>query len=185
MLPITYKVAGNTPDIVTPKIVNFGSLLVGESKTIEVEVFNRGYGRFAGSALSAGLYSNNITSSLPHFSGPTSIQSGFPARTKVKFNLTYTPTEAGTHTGTITFTDYSGNKASIVVQGVATEPAKLVIEPSTVDCGTLTVGEADVQKTFSISNSGKYPLEFVFPKFSQESIDGQSAKLHQYGYTVT
>ena len=185
LLPITYKVAGNTPDIVTPKIVNFGSLLVGESKTIEVEVFNRGYGRFAGSALSAGLYSNNISSSLPHFSGPTSIQSGFPARTKVKFNLTYTPTEAGTHTGTITFTDYSGNKASIVVQGVATEPAKLVIEPSTVDCGTLTVGEADVQKTFSISNSGKYPLEFVFPKFSQESIDGQSAKLHQYGYTVT
>ncbi len=185
LLPITYKVAGNAPEIVTPKIVNFGSLLVGESKTIEVEVFNRGYGRFAGSSWSAALYKNNITSSLPHFSGPTSIQSGFPARTKVKFNLTYTPTEAGTHTGTITFTDYSGNKASIVVQGVATEPAKLVIEPSTVDCGTLTVGEAEVQKTFNISNGGKYPLEFVFPKFSQESIEGQSAKLHQYGYTVT
>ena len=186
LLPITYKVAGNLPEIVVPKIVNFGSLLVGESKTIEVEVFNRGYGRFAGSSLSPGLYSKkNITSSLPHFSGPEMIQTGFPARTKVKFNLTYTPTEAGTHTGTITFTDYQGNKANIVVQGVATEPAKLVINPSTVDCGTLTVGEADVQKSFTISNAGKYPLEFVFPKFSQESIEGQSAKLHQFGYTVS
>ena len=184
-LPITYKVEGNMPEIVVPKIVNFGSLLVGETKTIEVEVFNRGYGRFAGSRWSASLYSNNISSSLPHFSGPSNIQTGFPARTKVKFNLTYTPTEAGTHTGTITFTDHLGNKANIVVQGVATEPAKLVIEPSTVDCGTLTVGEADVQKSFTISNAGKYPLEFVFPKFSQESIEGQSAKLHQFGYTVS
>ncbi|MGM9868980.1 MAG: choice-of-anchor D domain-containing protein [Sodaliphilus sp.] len=184
-LPITYKVAGNNPDIIGPKIVNFGSLLVGESKTIEVEVFNRGYGRFAGSRYSAGLYTNNISSSSPHFSGPSSIQTGFPARATVKFNLTYTPTEAGTHTGTITFTDYLGNKANIVVQGVATEPAKLVITPSEVECDTLIVGEPDVQKSFTISNAGKYPLEFVFPKFSSETIEGQSAKLHQFGYTVS
>ena len=37
LLPITYKVAGNLPEVVVPKIVNFGSLLVGESKTIEVQ----------------------------------------------------------------------------------------------------------------------------------------------------
>ena len=184
-LPITYKVAGNNPEIVGPKIVNFGSLLVGESKTIEVEVFNRGYGRFAGSRYSPGLYSNSISSSSPHFAGPSSVQTGFPARAKVKFNLTYTPTEAGTHTGNITFTDYLGNKANIVVQGVATEPAKLVIEPSAVECDTLIVGEPDVQKSFTISNAGKYPLEFVFPKFSDESIEGQTAKLHQFGYTVS
>lgn len=185
LVPVTYNVAGNQPDIVTPKIVNFGSLLVGESKTMTVEVFNRGYGKFAGSQWGAGLYDNNIEISSPHFKGPgNGISQGFPARTRVTFDLTYAPTEAGSHTGTVTFTDAYGNKARITVQGVATEPAKLVIEPAVVDAGTLTVGADNVTRSFTISNAGKYPLEFVFPKFSQESIDGQPAKLHQFGYTV-
>lgn len=186
LVAVDYTVSGNTPDIVTPKLVNFGSLLVGESKTISVEVFNRGYGKFAGSKYGSGLYDNNISSTSPHFSGPANgVQQGFPARARVSFDLTYTPTEAGSHTGTIIFTDADGRQARIIVQGVATEPAKLVIEPAAIDCGTLTVGDDDTKKSFTISNAGKYPLEFVFPKFSQESIDGQSAKLHKFGYTVS
>ena len=48
-VPMTYTVEGNEPDVATPKIVNFGSLLVGESKTLSVELYNRGYGSFKGS----------------------------------------------------------------------------------------------------------------------------------------
>lgn len=185
LVPVTYTVSGNAPDIVTPKIVNFGSLLVGESKTVTVEVFNRGYGKFAGSKWGSGLYENNIESTSTHFRGPANgISQGFPARTRVSFDLTYAPTEAGSHTGSIIFTDADGRRARITVQGVATEPAKLVIEPAAIDCGTLTVGDEEQKQSFTISNAGKYPLEFVFPKFSQESIDGRSANLHKFGYTV-
>ena len=186
LVPVTYSVSGNTPDIVTPKIVNFGSLLVGESKTIAVEVYNRGYGKFAGSQWGNGIYSDNISSTSPNFHGPENgVQQGFPARTRVTVELTYAPTEAGSHTGNIIFTDVDGRQARIVVQGVATEPAKLGIEPAVIDAGTLTVGAGSVQKSFKISNSGKYPLEFVFPRFSQETIEGNTATLHKFGYTVS
>ena len=48
VLPVTGTVKGNKPVMSTPRIVNFGSLLVGESKTIEVEVMNEGYGVYTG-----------------------------------------------------------------------------------------------------------------------------------------
>lgn len=186
LIPVTYTVSGNTPDIVTPRIVNFGSLLVGESKTLTVEIYNRGYGKFAGSQWDSGLYADNISSTSVNFHGPENgVQQGFPARTRTRVELTYAPVEAGSHTGNIIFTDVDGRQARIVVQGVATEPAKLAIEPATIDAGTLTVGAGSVQKSFKISNNGKYPLEFVFPRFSQETIEGGTATLHKYGYTVS
>ena len=185
LVPVNYTVSGNLPDVVTPKIVNFGSLLVGESKTVQVELYNRGYGKFAGSQWSSGIYSDKIQSTSPHFAGPDYVSQGFPARTKVTVDLTYAPQESGSHTGNIIFTDADGRQVRVVVQGVATDPAKLAIEPATVDAGTLTVGDEPVRKSFKISNNGKYPLEFVFPRFSQENIEGQTAKLHKFGYTVS
>ncbi len=184
-IPLTYTVSGNEPDVVTPKIVNFGSLLVGESKTLSVELFNRGYGSFRGSQWGAGLYSDNISSSSENFEGPDYLQSGFPARTRVSVDLTYAPKTSGSHSGYVKFTDADGREVRVLVQGVATEPAKLAIEPATIDAGTLTVGDEPTKVSFKVSNEGKYPLEFVFPRFSDESIDGQTAANHKFGYTVS
>ncbi|MDE5632059.1 MAG: hypothetical protein K2I54_04535, partial [Muribaculaceae bacterium] len=39
--------------------------------------------------------------------------------------------------------------------------------------------------SFKIKKEGKYPLEFVFPRFSDETIDGQTAANHKFGYTVS
>lgn len=183
-VPVSYAVSGNPHDIITPKVVNFGSLLVGQSKTMTVEVYNRGYGNFTGSAWGAGIYSDKISSTSPNFAGPDYVQSGFPARTKVSFDLTYTPTESGSHTGNIVFTDKDGKTVRIVVQGVATDPAKLTLDPAVVEGGVLNVGDEAIQKSFRISNAGKYPLEFVFPRFSSETIEGQTASYHKHGYTV-
>lgn len=184
-IPLTYTVGGNKSDVVTPKIVDFGSILVGQTKTLKVEVFNRGYGSFRGSKYGAGLYSSNITSTSEHFQGPANgINSGFPARTKVEFELTFAPKAAGSQTGSIVFTDVDGNTVRIVVQGSATDPAKLALDPAVVDGGLLTVGEPAKEVSFKISNTGKYPLEYVFPKFSDETIEGSTAKNHKFGYTV-
>lgn len=174
-VPMTYTVSGNEPDVVTPKIVNFGSLLVGESKTLSVELYNRGYGSFRGS----------ISSTSEHFEGPAYVTSGFPARTRVKVDLTYAPKSSGSHTGTVVFTDADGREVRVLVQGVATDPAKLALDPATVDAGTLDVADAPSKVSFKIKNEGKYPLEFVFPRFSDETIDGQTAANHKFGYTVS
>ncbi len=184
-VPMTYTVQGNEPDVVTPKVVNFGSLLVGESKTLSVELYNRGYGSFKGSQYSAGIYKDNISCSSEHFLGPDYIQSGFPARTHVNVELTYAPKSSGSHSGTIMFTDADGRQVRILVQGAATEPARLVLEPPTVDAGTLDVASEPSKVSFKIKNEGKYPLEYVFPRFSNETIDGQTAANHKFGYTVS
>lgn len=177
------NVSGNAPQVEVPKVVDFGSLLVGQTKTLDVEFFNKGYGSFSGSQWGPGLYDNNISTSSDNFKGPEYIQGGFPARSKTIVTLTYKPESAGSHTGTVTFTDANGLQVKVLMQGVATEPAKLAVDPSTVDAGTLKLGEEPKELTFSVKNEGKYPLEFVFPKFSDETVEG-AAKLHKFGYTV-
>ena len=181
---VNLSVKGNAHNVVMPKVVNFGNLLVGESKTLTVEAYNAGYGSFRGSQYSAGVYSNAITSSSEHFAGPDYLQAGFPARTKVPFEVTYTPTAAGSHTGTISFTDADGKQVRVIVQGSATDPAKLHVEPAVIDAGTLEVGTDPKEVKFTVTNQGKYPLEYVFPKFSDEQIDGAKGANHKFGYTV-
>lgn len=184
-IPTTLTVTGNLPDIVVPKVVDFGNILVGESKTVSVEVYNQGYGSFRGSKYGAGLYSysGGISCSSDQFTAPSYVNTGFPARTTTTFEVTFTPTEAGTHSGTITFKDVDGNLAKVVLQGTATEPAKLTVSESTLDAVTLKLGEDASNLSFTITNDGKYPLEYVFPKFSDETIEG-AATLHKFGYTV-
>ena len=184
-LPVTYKVEGNTPNVQVPKVVDFGSLLVGQEKTLSVEVFNQGYGPFAGSQWSASLYNENITSTSEHFKKPDYIDGGVPARSRVSFDVTYKPTSAGSHTGNIILKDKDGKEVRVIVRGVATDPAQLNLTPAMVDAGTLNVGDEAKEVTFKVVNAGNYPLEYVFPKFSNESVEGATARLHQFGYTVT
>lgn len=181
---VAYTVAGNKPEIRAPKIVDFGSLLVGQSKTVSVELYNSGYGSFRGSEWGSGLYSDQISVTNDNFAGPEYVSSGFPARTSTTVELTFAPKTAGSHTGYVTFTGADGAEARVLVQGAATEPAKLALEPAVIDAGTLTVGAGPSKATFRIANNGKYPLEYVFPRFSDEQIEGRTAANHKFGYTV-
>lgn len=183
-IPVNLSVSGNKPDLVVPKVVDFGSLLVGQSKTLTVEIYNRGFGSLQGSKWGTGMYSSNISSSDSQFAGPTYINSGFPARATTKVDLTFKPVVEGSHTAVITFTGAEGDSFRVVVQGSATQPAKLAVDPAVIDAGTLTATDEPRDITFKVSNTGKYPLEYVFPAFSDETVDG-AAKLHKFGYTVS
>lgn len=183
-VPASLSVSCNEPSVVVPKVVDFGSLLVGQSKTVSVEFYNQGYGSFRGSQWGAGIYSGNITSSSDDFRGPDQVASGFPARSKTVVELTYSPTTSGSHSGTITFKDKDGREVKVLVQGVATEPARLVVNPAVIDADTLTLGADPKELSFTVRNDGKYPLEYVFPKFSDETVEGAAA-LHKFGYTVS
>lgn len=183
-IPVNYTVNGNEPKLIMPKVVDFGSLLVGQSKTLSVEAYNSGFGKFSGSEFGGGLYSSNISSTSEDFIAPDYLPQGFPARTKTAFEVTFTPKSAGTHSGSIVFTDYAGRQVKVLVQGTATEPAKLAVEPAIIEAGTLNVEDAASTVSFKISNQGKYPLEYVFPKFSDETVEGATGSYHKFGYTV-
>ena len=180
-IPVTLSVTGQKPSMKAAKVVDFGSLLVGQSKTLTVEVYNEGFGAFG---YYGSLSGNRISCSSEHFSAPTYISGGFPARSSKTFEVTFAPKEGGSHTGTITFKHSDGTEFKVFLQGAATEPAKIAIEPDTVEVGDLAVGAAAITKEFVIKNEGKYPLEYVFPKFSDATIEGSTSKAHKFGYTA-
>lgn len=180
-IPVTLTVSGNTAKMKGPKIVDFGNLLVGQEKTLTVEVYNEGYGIFG---YYGSLSGNRITCSSANFKAPSYISGGFPARATSTFEVTFAPQEAGSLTGVLTFKNGDNTTYSITLQGVATEPAKIVVDPAEVKVGDLAVGGEEVKATFNIKNEGKYPLEYVFPKFSNETIEGSTSKAHKFGYTA-
>ena len=181
-LPVTISVTGQKPNMATAKVVNFGDILVGETKTLTVEVVNEGYASFGNYGSLSG---NKISCNSAHFEAPTYIAGGFPARSAQTFDVTFAPKAAGSHTGTITFKHSDETEFKVTVRGVATDPSNIEVTPDTLEVGVLDV---DVPTTttaeFTIANTGDYPLEYVFPKFSNEQLEKQTKSAHKFGYAV-
>lgn len=179
-LTVNMTVSGNKPELSAAKVVDFGELLVGKEKTLAVEIVNNGYGDFTGPWGALQFPDNGMESSSEEFE-PESYIAGFAARSKGTLNVTFKPASAGSKSGTITLTDANGIKFNIVVRGVASMPAEVKVDKEAIDFGNLEVGgEANTDKIV-IENTGQYPLEYVFPRFSDETIDGVEA--HKFGYS--
>ena len=179
-IAVTLTVSGQQPDIAVRDIIDFGSLIVGQQKTITVEVFNKGYGAFAGKWGS--VY--DVQCSNDNFTPPSYIP-GIGARSAAKIDITFAPKASGSQSGKVTFADKNGKTFSIMVQGVATDPAKIVFEPEIVEVGDIEVGGESKEVSFELKNDGKYPLQYVFPKFSDEKIEGMgNGSAHRFGYSA-
>ncbi len=179
---LNMTVQGNKPEIHSQQLVDFGNLLVGEQKTIDVELTNSGYGVFGGSY---GYLQNkkNVTSSSDQFDvskGTLNIA----ARSTGTLPVTFKPTKAGNFTSNITIVDKNNIKHTFVVRGVASATSNLEIAKSEFDLGELKVGGESKTATFTLKNTGEYPLQYVFPKFSSENIAGSTARVHKFGYTL-
>ncbi len=181
---VTMTATGQKPVITSKQLVDFGNILVGQSKTLSVELVNTGYGVFGGQ-FGAGFYTYNktLTCSSDQFEFDPSGAPAVAARSKNTMTLTFKPTKAGEFTGTVTLTDKNKNTYSYVVRGSATEPAHLSMDNTEHNFGDLEVGGADKTATFTIKNTGKYPLQYVFPKYSTQQIEGTTEHAHKYGYT--
>ncbi len=180
-LPVTMNVSGYEPEVKVREIIDFGSLIIGQSKTLTVPLANTGYG-------STGKMQNgrDITSSNPAFvaSGANGYVN-LAARSESEVEITFTPTQAGPQSGTIVLKPASGKEIRISVQGVATEPAKIVVDPEVIEVGDIDVDGGSITKTFTIKNEGKYPLQYVLPKFSEETLEvgpGKTTGTHRFGY---
>ena len=179
---LAMTVKGYKPELHSQQLVDFGDLLVGQTKTIDVELTNSGYGVFGGQY---GMLQapKNIKSSSDQFNVSKGANN-IAARSTGTLPVTFAPTKEGNFSSTITLTDKNGNQHSFLVRGVASIPAKQTVTPDVYEAGDLKVGGEDKTATITIKNTGNYPLQYVFPKFSSEKIVGSTAKVHKFGYTT-
>lgn len=179
---LAMTVKGYKPELHSQQLVDFGDLLVGQTKTIDVELTNSGYGVFGGKY---GMLQapKNVKSSSDQFNVSKGANN-IAARSTGTLPVTFAPTKEGNFSSTITLTDKNGNQHSFLVRGVASVPAKQSVTPDVYEAGDLKVGGEDKTATITIKNTGNYPLQYVFPKFSSEKIVGSTAKVHKFGYTT-
>lgn len=179
---LAMTVKGYKPELHSQQLVDFGDLLVGQTKTIDVELTNSGYGVFGGKY---GMLQapKNVKSSSDQFNVSKGANN-IAARSTCTLPVTFAPTKEGNFSSTITLTDKNGNQHSFLVRGVASVPAKQSVTPDVYEAGDLKVGGEDKTATITIKNTGNYPLQYVFPKFSSEKIVGSTAKVHKFGYTT-
>lgn len=179
---LAMTVKGYKPELHSQQLVDFGDLLVGQTKTIDVELTNSGYGVFGGKY---GMLQapKNVKSSSDQFNVSKGANN-IAARSTGTLPVTFKPTKEGNFSSTITLTDKNGQQYSFLVRGVASVPAKQSVTPDVYEAGDLKVGGEDKTATITIKNTGNYPLQYVFPKFSSEKIVGSTAKVHKFGYTT-
>ena len=180
---LAMTVQGYKPELHSQQLVDFGDLLVGQTKTIDVELTNSGYGVFAGKYGMLQASQNEVKSSSDQFNVSKGAKN-IAARSTGTLPVTFAPTKEGNFSSTITLTDKNGNQHSFLVRGVASIPAQQSVTPNVYEAGDLKVGGEDKTATITIKNTGNYPLQYVFPKFSSEKIVGSTAKVHKFGYTT-
>ncbi|WP_307623791.1 choice-of-anchor D domain-containing protein [Streptomyces sp. V3I7] len=142
--------------VATPSDLAFGTVATRTTKTLGVSFTN------------TGTEPETITASAAP--GAPFSASGLPAdgtviqpQQSVTVQVTYAPTAAGDHTGTLSVTG-SGKTTTVRLTGTAvTGEARLTITPASTDFGPVQVGHS-VTKTFDISNSGNIPLTITKAK---------------------
>lgn len=171
-IPYTLQVRGHKPVINLPEIIDFGSCLLGQSVTKTIELSNTGLG-----AVASAKYS---------FSNPCFKVSGYPpatiqAKSTLSVNVQFTPVKSGNENCVMTIKDANGNTFTTNLFVVTAEPPVIDITPKTISHSGLTIGDQQ-QGTFKLSNTGKYPLKYSFPAFSNSSFTETDKYLHIYGY---
>lgn len=180
-IAVTMSVSGYKPEMTSRQMVDYGSILVGQEKTYSVELRNNGFGTFAAKSGYFYNFDGTMTSSSDQFLTPASLQA-IQARSSRTIDVTFKPTKAGSFSSAITLTDKNGQKHSFTVCGTAIDPAQLVTEKTEFDLGDLKVGDPAKEAVIKIKNEGNYPLQYVFPKYSDKTIEAMG-KAHRYGYT--
>ena len=139
---------GITPGQLTaaPASVSFGNVTTGSTQSQTVTLTNSG-------GTSASISQASVTGAGLSISGltlPLSLGAGQSA----SFQLTFSPTSAGTVSGGLTITSTANNaNLSMAVTGTGVAPGALVLNPGNVSFGSVTVGSSQSQPV-TITNSG-------------------------------
>jgi hypothetical protein len=148
-----------------PSSINFGSILDGDTSTVNVTLTNSGTANLSISAANASGTGFTMSTLSP--------QTLTPGGTAT-FTVTFAPTSPGNATGTVSVTSTApGSPLIIGLSGSgATTQAQLAISPSTVPFGNVNVGSNSSQ-TVTLTNTGNATLNIT------------AATITGSGYTMT
>ena len=173
-IPYKLEVRGHKPKFNLPEIIDMGSCLLGQSITTTIELKNLGYGAFASPSIKLSNPNFKIKGSAPYLISALGTQS---------LTIEFLPTKSGNENCILTLSDSKGNSFSTNLFAVTAEPPVISITPEKMSHTGLHIGD-EVQGSFTISNTGKYPLKYYFPSFAeagatQTAIDKYE---HFFGY---
>lgn len=173
-IPVTLKVTGQVPALKSDELLDYSSVFSGTTKEMEITVLNTGLGNFN---------DINLSISNPNFelvgSAPYQIAAGKEVVLKIK----YKPSAIGNDNGILKLTSSTSSVSlSVILFGVSTEPAKILVTPMTQLIDNVTIGD-QVTASITVENKGKAALKYFIPKYDTTGIsDSWKGDIHKYGY---
>lgn len=172
-MPAKFDVAGHKPEMIYPKVVDFGSVFKEAETSVDIILENVGYGL---------IKDLNVTTDNPQFTvetKPYSVEARSESSVRVKFK----PTTTGNINGKLNIT--SGQYSyTISLFGVGAETSEIQITPTTQTISGITIGN-DVESNVVIKNNGKFPLKYFIPGYDNQGVSNDwPTAYHTYGYVV-
>lgn len=173
-VPVNMTVSGHMPNIKHIDIADYGSVFVGEEKTLEFVLDNQGYGNFNDPVFDSNSADFEIDGSAPW---------QIKAREQVVLKVKFKPSAPGNRNGLLTFTNgYQTHQISLF--GVGSETAQLVLTPEIQTINNIAIGDV-VNAQVTVENTGAYPLKYFVPGFDEKGVsENWPSDYHSYGYKV-
>ncbi|MDR2948020.1 MAG: S8 family serine peptidase, partial [Prevotella sp.] len=172
-IPVTFNVSGHKPNIVYPRIVEFGSVFKNAETTVDIVLENTGYGL---------VKSLNASVDNPQFEvvGQTG---QVDARSESVIRVSFKPTTSGNINGKLTISNGTYSY-TLSLFGVGAETSEIEVSPLTATIDSIAIGDI-VTREVMIKNNGGFPLEYFIPGFDDQGISSDwPDDYHSYGYTV-
>ncbi len=173
-IPINLTITGRKPIITSNDITDFGGILYGNEKTVDIAFQNEGYGPFENIAASISDSQFTIVGSPPY---------SISARSEQMISITFKPSAPGNSNAVLTLSDDKGNTFTFSLFGVAAQPPVIAISPADTTISGLSIGDTVTSELYLI-NQGNYPLKYYFPSFADGSnIDQVDKYISKFGYS--
>ncbi|WP_430817249.1 S8 family serine peptidase [Carboxylicivirga sp. RSCT41] len=174
---VDFTVRGHQPELISAGIVDYRSVFIGNSVEKEIEIANLGYGHFASDGNALDIELSNPLFTLDYSLGPI-----IKSQETIRLNVRFSPEAAGAQNCEVILHDKTGYEYRFTLYGVGIEPPKAEISPLSTDFNDLTLGDV-VTGSFTLTNTGGYPLDYYVPKFGEETIVDVDSWEHKSGYT--
>ncbi len=144
--------ANPPPVMVSPASVNFGQVEVGStSSSLQVTVQNAG---------AAAVPVTSLTINAPFVLSGNACGSSLAANSDCQLLLEFSPTQAGSATGTLTVVDSAGTQ-TVELSGNGAAPPTDTLSPMSLAFPGTIVGQTSAQQTVSLTNGGGMPLTSI------------------------
>lgn len=151
-----------------PSSVSFGSVQVGSTQTKSEVITNSGGSSIAISNMSltgTGFSTSGLTVPLTLNAGQS-----------LTFSILFTPQSGGSLTGNIAFTAGNSN-LNIALSGSGSSPGQLSMTPTTVNFGSVTVGQSSNQNATVTANGGGVTISGAASNNAEFKLGGMTLPL--------